>query len=499
MGYLMGIDLGTSSLKVQIMDEAGSIVGEAGQGYRILSPGYGYAEQSPEEWWEDCCLCIQKSLAMASIQKQELDGIGLSGQMHGLVALDRNGKVLRPAIIHCDTRSFRQAEEIREKLGEEVIGGQLLNPIFPGFLLPSLCWMRQEEPELYNRIRTVMLPKDFIRFRLTQEWGTDYSDASATLAFNVEKGIWCEEVIKKMELDRDIFPDCHKSAEICGSVTKEAAVMTGLAAGTPVVYGGGDQIMQNLGNGVIGSGDATITIGTSGQIFIPTERPIKNPALNTHTFCSLAADRWFLMGAILSAGVCLKWLNELTGHAGAGFSNSDRLAAAVEPGSGGVLFLPYLSGERTPLMDADIRGMFLGLKLATQEAQLTRAVMEGVTFALKNSLDTCRGLGASPKRLIASGGGANSKVWLQIQADVFDQPMHVLNVTGAAVGAAVAAGIGCGVYRDEREAGERIVCERDVVEPEKKHTEIYREYYDIFKEASQTDSSLMQKVAALNR
>ncbi len=499
MGYLMGIDLGTSSLKVQIMDHRGHILGEASQGYRISVPGYGRAEQHPEEWWSACCDCIKKSLMSASAEADDVEGIGLSGQMHGLVALDRDGKVLRPAILHCDTRSFRQVEKIKTELGEDIIIRRLLNPIFPGFLLPSLYWMREEEEELFNQIKTVLLPKDYLRYQLTGELGTDYSDASATLAFDILEGNWCETVIKKLHLNRDIFPECKKCTEICGQVTQHAAQQTGLKAGIPVVFGGGDQIMQNLGNGVIGSGDATVTIGTSGQIFIPTEKPVINSKLNTHTFCSMAADRWYLMGAMLSAGVCLNWLNELFSNGTEGFHKADRIAGRVKAGSEGILFLPYLSGERTPLMDADIRGMFLGLKLSTQEQQMTRAVMEGVTFALKNCLETCRGLGASPRRLIASGGGANSRIWLQIQADIFGQPLYVVNVTGAAVGAAVAAGIGCGIYKDEKEAGKAIVREIQTIEPKKDNVATYREYFEIFKEATKVNGDLMRRLAGMNR
>lgn len=495
MGYFMGIDLGTSSLKVQIMNEAGMIMGEAGKGYAISVPKYGYAEQNPEEWWDACCGCIQKSLSDSGISPEEIAGVGFSGQMHGLVALDSEGCVIRPAILHCDTRSAQQAERIKALLGEDMIREHLMNPVFPGFLLCSLCWMRQEEPGLYDRISVVLLPKDFLRYRLTGELGSDFSDASATLAFDVGKGEWCKPLLERLGLDESMFPSCHRSAEICGTVTRQAAALTGLREKTPVVFGGGDQIMQNLGNGVIASGDATVTIGTSGQIFIPTRQPVKNPALNTHTFCSLSDSQWFLMGAILSAGVCLKWAGEVLGEGPEGFQNADSLAGRIKPGSEGLLFLPYLCGERTPLMDADIRGAFLGLKLSTGKEQLMRAVMEGVTFALKSCMDTCRQLGAAPDRLIASGGGTNSKVWLQIQADIFGQPLYIPNVTGAAVGAAVAAGIGCHAYRDEGEAREAIVRHVATIEPDEKNVSLYREYYGLFLEATSQNRNILQKMA----
>ncbi len=306
MGYLMGIDLGTSSLKVEIMDEDGNSVGAAGQGYAISVPQYGYAEQDPEERWSACC--IRRCLADTGVCPDEITGIGLYGQMHGLVALDREGGVVRSAILHCDTRSGRRAELMKEKLGEEMIRECLMNPVFPGFQLPSLLWMQQEEPSLYEKVAVALLPKDFLRYRLTGSIGTDFSDASGTLAFDVGRGEWCGRVIQRLHVKEGIFPVCHGSTEICGTVTGYAARQTGLRAGTPVVFGGGDQVMQNLGNGVLGSGDATVTIGTSGQLFIPTGYPVKNPALNTHTFCGLSADQWYLMGAILSAGVCLKWI-----------------------------------------------------------------------------------------------------------------------------------------------------------------------------------------------
>lgn len=495
----MGIDLGTSSLKVEIMEEDGTVVGAAGQGYSIAVPQYGYAEQDPEEWWNACCRSIQRCLADSCVSPKEISGVGLSGQMHGLVALDQSGKVVRPAILHCDTRSGEQVGQIREILGEEMIRDRLMNPVFPGFQLTSLLWMQQKEPELYEKVAVVLLPKDFLRYRLTGTIGTDFSDASATLAFDIGRGKWCRELMDRLGLREEIFPSCHKSTEICGTVSRNAEAQTGLQAGTPVVFGGGDQIMQNLGNGVLGTQNATVTIGTSGQLFIPTRHPVRNPAMNTHTFCGLAADQWYLMGAILSAGVCLKWIREVLGEGEKDFYNVDILAGSVKPGSEGVLFLPYLCGERTPLMDADIRGAFLGLKLSTQKGQLMRAVMEGVTFALKSCMDTCRALGIMPQKLIASGGGANSEVWLQMQADIFGQTLYVPNVTGAAVGAAIAAGIGCHIFRDVEEARGIVVREKKVVEPAEKNVAVYREYYQIFREATEHNGIVMKKIAELNR
>ncbi|MBE3140106.1 MAG: xylulokinase, partial [Thermoplasmata archaeon] len=351
MAYLMGIDLGTSSVKTIIIDLQGKLMAVSSQSYNISVPMEGRAEQSPEKWWEACSQTIQNCIENSSIKPKDICGIGLSGQMHGTVIIDDKKRPIRPAIIHFDQRAIKDAQEIKEILGEDYIRENIMNPIFSGFQLVSLYWMKKVEPEYFANIYKVILPKDYIRLKLTGEIATDYTDASGTLAFHLKKREWNKDVLEKLDIPQDIFPKCFTPYEVTGYVTREAAENTGLAVGTPVVGGGGDQIMQAIGNGVVTPGAATVTIGTSGQVFFPVHAPILNKALNTHLFCGALPDSWFIMGAILNAGLCLDWFtNKVFPDNGIYFYDIDEKLKMFGQGNGGIVFLPYLTGERTPHM-----------------------------------------------------------------------------------------------------------------------------------------------------
>ena len=311
MAYFMGIDLGTSSLKVVVMDELGKLISQASRNYQFSSPRNGYAEQEVEVWWEACKSSIREAVSSLSEKGEGIKAMSFSGQMHGLVAFDKENRVIRPAILHCDARSSAQVEELKELLGKEFIIRKIKNPIYTGFLLPSLLWMREKEPENFARIKKVCLPKDYLKFMLCGELSTDYSDGSATLAFDIEKLVWSKEILERVKIPEEFFPNCSDTYSVAGRITEWAAKETGLTVGTLVVNGGADQVMQGIGNGVTQLGTATVNIGTSGQVCFQSNQPIENRALCTNTFCGYEKGRWIVMGATMSAGLSLGWLNRI--------------------------------------------------------------------------------------------------------------------------------------------------------------------------------------------
>jgi xylulokinase len=369
--------------------------------------------------------------------------------------------------------------------------------VYTGFLLCSLLWMREHEPENYRKIDRVCLPKDFLKLKLCGELSSDYSDASGTLAFDLERLEWAAPLLKKLDLPGDWFPPCFEAAAVVGRVSGAAAAETGLAEGTPVVSGGGDQVMQAIGNGAIQNGQATVNIGSSGQLCFQSGSAVANPDLTTNTLCGYGRGRWIVMGATMTAGLSLKWFNQL--FAGADFQHLDAEAAALPPGAGGVLFLPWLNGERTPFVNPDLSGAFLGLSLSTGKANLARAVMEGVAFSLYQCGEVCGELGLHAAELIASGGGARSRVWLQILADLFGLPLKtaVLNEQ-ACLGAAAAAFTGAGVFGSIAEAVSRLVAYKpERVEPIRSHHDVYTAFYRQYQETYPAIGGVLQNLTRL--
>ena len=494
MAYLMGIDLGTSSLKTIIIDEVGNVKAQSARPYQFSSPCGGYAEHDPEEWWQACCATVRDCLAACGAPASEVKGVSFSGQMHGAVLLDKDYRVIRPAILHCDASSGVQVEKLKAALGEDKVRELVMNPVYTGFLLPSLMWVRDNEPENYERVRYAFLPKAYLKFKLTGEVSSDYSDASATLAFDIRRNGWSEEILKTVDVPLEIFPRCYGTDEATGTVSPEAARETGLSVSTIVVAGGGDQVMQGIGNGITGVGGASSNIGTSGQVSFQSNVPILNPALSTNTFCGYKKGRWFTMGAIMNAGLSLKWFNSLFETADYNLINEQ--VAKVKPGSGGVVFLPYLNGERTPHVNPNLSGMFMGVNLNTGRPEMTRAVMEGVAFALNQCIEVCGELGLRAETMVASGGGARSGPWLQIQADIFGIPLKVADTEEqAGLGSAIAAGVGAGIYRDIEEGCQAVVRYKDfIVTPNAESHKAYEEYYQLYKDTYGASRDVLQRV-----
>ncbi len=482
MNCILGIDLGTSSVKAMLLDPEQGVAGVQAQAYTVEIPQPGYAQQQPEQWWDALC----KTLAALKEANQEafarIQAVGLSGQMHGLVLLDQNGNVLRPAILWLDQRSEAECMQIRQKIAENGWDSLLENPIFPGFAFPSLLWVKKHEPLVYEKIACVMQPKDYIRYRLTGLAGAEVTDASASLLFAVGERQWADPVLEAFGIDRGIFADCHESMEIAGSVTAKAQEQTGLKAGIPVIYGAGDQQCQSIGNGVAAKGQAICNIGTGGQISVFSDENRYDPLLRTHTFCHCFGQAYTIYGAMLCAGMALDWLKNKILHEQS-FAVLSEKAGEAEPGSGGLLFLPYLAGERTPHMNANAAGMFFGLKLSQDERHMARAVMEGVTFALKDSLGIIENLvDEKDVSMIASGGACASPVWLQMQADIFNRPVRVCRVKEqACLGAAVLAGVGSGILDGIAQACQKFVAYDEVLyEPDCGRAAYYEAQYEKF-------------------
>lgn len=481
MALLMGIDLGTSGLKVAVFDKNGHTLATGSSDYLFDVPEIGYAEQDPDVWWQATVNAVKGVLQ--KVQSEDILAVGLSGQMHGLVALDGENRVVRKAILHCDQRSLKQANQMREMLKDEGFSRITYNPAFSGFQLISLAWVRDNEPKNYQRIKNVVCPKDYIRYKLCGEVGVEITDASATLAYDIENECWAVDLIKQLGLDESVFPkEIHRPNDVAGTVTQEAAQLLGLKAGTKIVYGGGDQPMQLLGTGVYKTGKLTITIGTSAQVVAVTDSAIYNPKMNTHTFMTALPEKWLCMGAVLNGGLTLNWFRR-TFMPDKSYDQISKLASLVDACSDGLVFFPCLAGERTPYIDSTTRGIFLGMSYLHSAKHFARAVMEGVTFAIKSSVDTLKSLGCGDETIIASGGAAKSSEWLQMQADIYGRELHLTKTVEQTVtGAAIVAGVGCGLFRDIEQGCKQMVKMSDrVIEPDLKRHEIYTEFYhDVF-------------------
>jgi xylulokinase len=500
MSYLMGIDIGTSSVKVIIIDKNGYVLTLVkSDEYNISCLHSGWAEQDPNDWWYGCRSAIARALSIGRIDSDKINCIGLSGQMHSLVSLDKNFDLVRTTILHCDSRSDQQVKLLTALLDNNQIIDLTKNPIHTGYTLPSLMWVRDNEPSVYEHIRHILLPADYIRFKLTGEYGTDYSNASATLAYDFSSTRWSDIILKLANIPMDLFPNIYHSAEISGIVTEKAAAETGLRTGIPVVFGGGDQVMQSIGSGSLESGQTTVNIGSGGQVCIQTDRILSNPTAGVNCFCSYKSNKWYLMGANSNGGSAFKWFcNEILQDSD--YSTIDKQAADVPLGCDGLLFLPYLSGERCPLLNSGISGVFWGLSYLTNRARMARAVMEGIAFSLYDCLLACESTGVSPKQMVALGGGANSRLWLQIQADIYEKPLIVtITPEQAALGAAITAGVGSGMFHSFGEGCKCSVHYGDIIEPNSSAHSIYLEYFDVYKNIYKSAKSALEMVTMLGR
>ncbi len=486
--FFMGIDLGTSGVKVLLIDVKGDVVSKGEEEYPLYTPQPGWTEQDPQEWWSATQSAIKK--AIRRINPGEIKGIGLTGQMHGSVFLDESGDVIRPCILWNDQRTYREVEEIMERFGDQAVNW-IANPVLTGFTLPKIIWLKKNEPENFKRVRKILLPKDFIRFKLTGEYATEVSDASGTALFNVKDRRWSQEMMDAMELSPELFPKCYESPEITGYVTREVAEETGLKEGIPVVGGGGDQAAQAVGMGIVHPYDTSVTLGTSGVVFSAIDKVFVDPKLRTHTFCHAVPGMWHIMGVMLSAGGSLRWYRDTFGEMEVSIArllNKDPYeilteeAGRVRPGSERLLFLPYLTGERCPHPDPFARGVFFGIGLNHSRAHFVRAIIEGISFGLNDSLNILKELGVKPDIVKISGGGARSPLWRKILASIFKLPVATINVTeGAAFGSALLSAVGTGYFTSVVEAGESIVKITDITEPEDDWVKVYEDLYPLYR------------------
>ncbi len=450
---VLGVDVGTGGTRAVVVGESGRILSSATEEHEpFASPQIGWAEQNPEDWWRACGIAVRKALAIAALAGDQIGCVGFSGQMHGAVMLDATDEVVRPALIWCDVRTEKQCQELSEKVGAEALIRLTCNPALPNFTLTKFLWVRENEPENWKRVRSVMLPKDYVRFRLTGERATDMADASGTLLLDVAHRRWSHEVLQAAGMDKSLLPRLFESSEICGKVSPSGAAATGLQPGTPVVAGAGDQAAGAVGMGIVAPGAVSATIGTSGVVFAATDRPALDPKGRLHTFCHAVPGRWHLMGVTQAAGLSLRWFRDRFGAAGNedGRDAYERLtaeAAALPPGSDGLLWAPYLMGERTPHLDPNARAALIGLTASHTRGHVVRAILEGVAFSLRDSFTLFAEMGVPVRNIRLGGGGARSPLWRQIQADVYGREVEVLEAEeGAAYGAAILAGVGAGVW-----------------------------------------------------
>ena len=471
---LVGLDVGTTGVKALALSPDGDVLATATRGYALSTPRPGWAEQDPGDWLR----AAESALAEVSAGR-EIAGIGLSGQMHGLVVLDETGTVIRPAILWNDQRTAVECAEIEDRIGLDRLIGLTGNRALPGFTAPKLLWLRRHEPEAYARIARVMLPKDYVRLGLTGAWAIDASDASGTLLLDVGRRDWSAEVVDALELPREWLPPVLESPEVSGRVTKGRS--DAVSPGIPVAAGGGDQPAAAVGVGATRPGTLSVVLGTSGVVLAPLPAYAHDAEARVHAFCHARPDTWQAMGVMLSAAGSLQWLHDTLAK-DVPFDALVAEAAAWPPGAEGLLFLPYLAGERTPHADPDARGAFVGLELRHDRGALVRAVLEGVAFGLADSLDLLRALGVEAARARISGGGARSRLWLEIVASVLGVPLELTeSEEGSAFGAALLGGVAGGVFRDVDEAVARCVRVTSTVEPNTAWSDAYREAHERYR------------------
>ncbi len=483
----LGVDVGTSGVKAILVDTSGDVLASAITPLQLATPQPGWAEQDPDAWWAAAAAAIRTVLAARPGDSP--DAVGVSGQMHSSVFLDAHGEVIRPALLWCDGRTTDECREITERVGGEQRLRELAsNPALEGFTLPKVLWLRRHEPEAFARLATVMLPKDFIRFKLTGVVATEPSDASATLMYDTARLRWSTEILDAVNVSRSIVPDVGGSSEILGRVSVEGAGATGLRPGTPVVGGGADNACGAAGVGAIAPGEAVSSWGTSGTVLAPMSEPRVDPTLRAHTFCHVVPGVWYLMGVVLSAGGAFAWYRDQLARdlTSTGQAN-ERLnaeAMGIPPGAEGVTFLPYLQGERTPHRDATARGAILGLSLAHSRAHVTRAVVEGVCFALRDSVTILQELGVVPNHMLLTGGGARVPFLRRMQAEVFGLPVCTVNrEEGPAYGAALLAAVGAGAFPNLASAAAATLQRAPVEQPAPGAHAAYDEPYRRFRES----------------
>jgi len=487
----IGLDLGTTGAKAGLVDASGRVLGTCSVPIAIDTPAPGWAEQDPEAWWNACRTALKGLIGSSGLDPSAVSALALSGQMHGSVFLDARGEVVRPCILWCDQRSAPQCARIVERVGTGNLRSWVSNPALPGFTAPKILWLQENEPDECERVSTLLLPKDYVNYRLTGVVATEFSDASGTLLMDVARRCWSLEMIEALEVPRGWLPDLRESTDVIGGLTPEAAGETGLAAGTPVSAGGADNACGAVGMGVTEPGRVAVSIGTSGTVLAPTEGPECDPGMRLHSFCHCMPGRWYLMGVMLAAGSALRWFRDVAGEpevSEAGERGIDpyelltATARGAPPGCGGLVFLPYLSGERTPHADPDARGVWFGLDLTKTRAHLVRSIMEGVLFGLEDSIDIMRELGVPLEHVVAGGGGSRSGLWMQMLSDASGFPVSTASTGDTAMlGAALLAHVSAGTFRSVDEACRETIVHAEVVEPDPPAAGAYRAAHERYR------------------
>lgn len=491
MSVYLGIDIGTSGTKTLAIREDGTILATATFEYPLSSPKPGWSEQRPEDWWDASVKGVQQVLKQGKIAPAEVKGIGLSGQMHGSVFLDKNQQVIRPALLWNDQRTAAECDEIETRAGgRKKLIQMVANPALTGFTAPKILWLRNREPKNFAKCKQVLLPKDYVRLRLTGEFATEVSDASGTLLLDVKQRQWSTKLLSLLELDSSLLPRVYESEEVSGTLNTQAAALLGLPAGVPVVGGGGDQAASAIGNGIVKSGVLSATMGTSGVIFAHSDHIQIDPTGRVHTFCHAVRGQWHVMGCVLSAGGSLQWYRNQLGQQEMADARKRKVdpyelltAQAAEAGAGceGLFFLPYLTGERTPHADPSARGAWIGLSLRHGRPHLVRSVMEGATYAMRDTLEILKEMQIPVKQIRISGGGSRSDFWRQLQADIYGQSVCTINAEqGPAFGVALLAAAGTGAYKNVVEACNATIKVVSETKPVAKTARTYNTFYPLY-------------------
>ncbi len=490
MAYMLGLDIGTSGVKALLVEDSGVIVGSALQEYPFYSPHPGWTEQDPQDMWQGTIAALAKVLAKFNVDPKEIKGVGLSGQMHSSVFLDNNGQVIRPAILWNDGRTTKQCRDIEALVGKDLLLAEACNPALQGFTAPKVLWLRENEPENFAKVRWLVLPKDYIRYRLTGQINMEISDAAGTLLLNVKQRTWSQRIMDKLNLPMEILPSLVNSAQIAGEITAEVAKLTGLVEGTPVVGGGADNACGAVGSGIVKAGRAMISLGTSGVMLAHLDTPTLPTGGTIHMFNHAVTDKFYMMGVLLSAGLSYRWFRDELGQMEQVVGNQldedaytllTKQASLSSPGSNGLLFLPYLTGERTPHADGNARASFFGLGANHTRKDMIRSILEGVGFGFQDSLQLLRQAGWEGSAVRCIGGGSKAILWREIIASMLDLQVQTLNSDeGPGLGAALLAGVGTGMFSDPTEASGAILQVTSTVDPNPEWQTIYQDLYPIY-------------------
>lgn len=507
MAYIIGIDIGTSGTKTVLFDETGKVIASNTIEYPMYQPQNGYAEQDPADWANAAVNTIKAVMKISGVNKEDVKGIGLSGQMHGLVMLDKQNEVIRRSIIWCDQRTAHEVDQMNEILGREKLIEITANPALTGWTAAKILWVKNNEPQNYERCRHILLPKDYIRFVLTHEYATEVSDASGMQLLNIAERNWSDEVIERLGLDKSMLGKVYESCEITGRLTKQMAELTGLCEGTPVVGGAGDNAAAAVGTGVVEDGKAFTTIGTSGVVFAHTSSMMYDKLGRVHTCCAAVPGCWHVMGVTQGAGLSLKWFRD-------NFCNAEKETAklmdvdtyylmdketdTVPIGANRLLYLPYLMGERTPHLDPDARGVFFGLSAMHTKKDMLRAVMEGVSYSLRDCVEVFKQMNVSVSDMMACGGGGSSPIWKQMLADLYACPVKTASSKeGPALGVAILAGVGAGLYSSVPEACREVIKTDKIQQPIAEHIPEYEKYYQLYTEIYPALKASFKKLASI--